>query len=225
MKKYFILGMATVFSLLLIVPNSFAVPVNVNDLITFQQGNSYASISGGRGGEFIATIDGSSYKFGTFCLEVGEHLDTSGTKFRVSNISDAAITGGEASGSDPIDNKTAWIYYQYVKNSVNGIGNGFAYDGNTYADEIIQFAIWEIEGEYTYTTSDTKRTQITNLINAATGKWASNNGVKALNLVYNSDGSKAQDVLVYVPEPGTLLFLGLSMLGLGFAGRKKYLKS
>ncbi|WP_373498968.1 PEP-CTERM sorting domain-containing protein [Desulfococcus sp.] len=37
-------------------------------------------------------------------------------------------------------------------------------------------------------------------------------------------GTNYQDYLTPVPEPATMLFLGLSIFGLGIAGRKKYLK-
>lgn len=159
--------------------------------------------------------------FQSFCMETTEFVSLGGTYNVVFN--DRAIMGQNPPNGDPISIGTAYLYSQFVKGTLSGY-NYTAGAGRDTSASLLQNAIWYLEGEggsyNTYVNLVVGK--FGSLVNAeADNNWAY--GVEVLNL-YNKDGSLAQDMLVAVPEPATMLFLGGGLLGMAGFLRKKFKK-
>ena len=139
----------------------------------------------------------------TFCLEWDETL-VGGTTFH--GVVNTAVI--EGSTPDPLDDETAWIYTEYLDGNTFGIA-----DVNQRA-AVVQEAIWEIEDELAWTPDYAETAGLISTAEAAvTGGWTNDN-VRVLNMTYD-DQSPAQDVLILIPEPSTIVMLfigGLSYL-------------
>jgi hypothetical protein len=176
-------------------------------------GGAYLPIGatyGGRngGGEFLIDhlVSGGENNFKTFCLERDEFIGTPGTYYVT--VDSAALFGGlNSTTSDPIDDRTKWLYYWYVKDLLDTVplsggphpgDNVFKYEVVYSANEL-QEAIWHIEQE-----GVTADGLAANLIAAASANpWNPLLGdVLALNLwssLIPSENSEHQSQLYYVP--------------------------
>ncbi len=221
MKKFLVGLTMVLMGLILMVPGAFAYSINVGDYVKFVDGPGASP-----GGSFGVKIkDGTTYPttpdFYTFCLEGGEYIDFSST-FYVYDISGVAYNGSIGIAGDPLNNETAYLYTQFALGSIaNTITNSTA----------LQIAIWAFENEKGYSINSNDiysgGVAISNTLaqtyadNAIGAGWRTTGNVKVMNIRYNNaNGALAQSQLVYVPEPGILLLLGLGLIGVAGIRRK-----
>jgi hypothetical protein len=176
-----------------------ATPVAVGDYLKF------VSSDGGFGGgafQIDNTSNGPGVDFVAFCLQELQHMNFT-FLFLVESITDYA---DDASGPDPIDPETAWIFWSYLQNQLTD-----------FSSTEIQVAIWVIEGEWT--SHFGRSASIITLAEAAVDAGWTNPGVRSLNLTYGT--YRAQDQLVFIPapEPASLTLVG-GALACAWARRK-----
>ena len=204
--------------------SGFPYPVDEGDWLIFRRVGTVGGSDGG--GEFSVHDGNTDIKlFESFCIERDEYI-TLGTKYLVGYITTNAIEGGKnpTPSPDPLDPKTAYLFYKYSTNSLNG------YVDDPQHANALQEVIWYIEGEY-YPDIHILSAIAQQFYDDAAGNAESSLwGVKVLNMYkgYDTRGVPigfVQDQLVYqpTPEPGTLLLVGAGLIGLGakFRRRKK----
>jgi hypothetical protein len=242
---------------------------SIADTVTTVGGNGYGPYQTGYGGEFTLLASGSiltdlvglyvqgktsnvlglgTNTFQTFCIEGSEYIYPN-TTFNAA-ISDRAINGGllPSAGGDPLSVGSAYLYYLFLTGDWTGTGVSYDYTNRAVSADLLQKAIWWLEGEenQTYNASNPYELLVVTKFVGAANAMADNyqNGIRqypvqVLNL-YLQNGSLAQDQLIgvpavtdpaalpAVPEPATLLLMGF---GSGFMGfgikrlRKKFKKS
>ncbi len=155
------------------------------------------------GGPFRFDLAGTANDFLTFCLELDEYF-VPGETLRVGNISTAAQNGGvNTNYGDPISGTTAFLYTQFRA------GNAAYSNGS-----LLQQAIWHLEGERAGSAA------VVNFINQTQAEMATLGwgildlgNVRVANLYRGANyQTRAQDMLILVPEPATALLMGVGLL-------------
>ena len=219
MKRLFVVLLTVLMGLLLIAPGASAYSVSAGDLIKIDYGTGNLN-----GGGAFNIYKGNVLMFDTFCVERNEYFSP-GNSYYIGSITNGAVQGGISGQTSPnfdqISSKTAYLYYRWATNVI----------AHTAANaNALQLALWSFEGEISGLESvlAANTTALGFISDANTNSNGSLYGVQVLN-IYGSYDPKTgiytgyqQDQLVYnVPEPATLLLLGIGLLGIGFLRRKQ----
>ncbi|MFO1487475.1 MAG: hypothetical protein U1F65_03260 [Verrucomicrobiota bacterium] len=208
--------------------------------VTVTQISGYST---GTGGEFnVNPITGVGYApsviigggFETFCIAKNVGITIPGTYSATVNADGVYVTD-YSGGTKTLSLGTAYLYQQFAtgvlagyhyNDIIGGAGSGRALDA-----QMLQLAIWNLEGTYTYLGGDV--TALTNpfialaanqfggglagLAAARAANGAGGFGVGALNLTGDGTtlprGTPVQSMLILLPDGGTTLML----MGIGFS--------
>jgi len=161
------------------------------------------------------SINGGGTYFETFCLEKNEFFNY-GQAYNVTidTFADAGGISGQVGSVDPLDERTAYLYYAFITGTLAGYDYSNAFNLRQSQGLALQNAIWFLEGE----TNTLDTLDAINFFNFSAGGIGQGIGnVRVANL-YDDAGAKVQSQIIAIPTPGALA--GLAMAGI-FAGRRR----
>jgi hypothetical protein len=177
-------------------------------------------------------VTGATPTFQTFCLETNEYISSNAIyNVSISNGAKNGGIGGATGGIDLISLGTANLYSAFA----TGVLAGFDYtdpgrsisSGNLPASAgELQNAFWMLEDEMTWNASNAFIDSLLD-INNSESYWKGNaNGAYSVAVLNMGAPGQGQDQLVManVPEPSTLILLGICLFGAAIAVKKFHLE-
>ena len=209
LRKVTILIFLAIVGMVVSSTGVYAYPVSAGEWVTI---NYTGGPRFSNGGPFLITsVDNPSVSFLTLCLETNEYF-TPGVQYYIGSITSDAIMGGSGGPDpDPLDPKSAYLYYHFIKDP---------YPQAKWS--AVQEAVWYIEQEYkngelpAALSAAAQTLYADALANAGDSSW----GVGVLNMYTDATMTKLVQDFVTVPEPGILILLGIALSAVGLAARR-----